>query len=339
MALVSVIIAARNAEATLATTLGSVLRQTEADLEVLVVDDGSTDGTAGVAHGIGDRRVSVHASLARGASAARNLGLAAASGRYVSFLDADDLWTADKLRAQRERLDAVTSATVAYSWTILIDGDGEYLFAKPPSHYAGNVHRDLLTDLFLASGSNIMIDRARLRSDVRFDESLGIAEDWEWQLRLAREHEFVPVPAYHVLYRLVPGSRSARATELVTIMSAIARRELAFERDADGLRRTVDATIHEYVALQCVLRAADAIDLRTALAHWAATIADRRRLAQPRTYAFLGLLAALAILPADRRAPALRRLLRSWGKMFGNTALIAQVRDCQRHVAPPMTEP
>ena len=333
MPLVSVIIAARNAEATLATTLGSVLRQTETDLEVLVVDDGSTDATAAVARGMGDQRISVHSEPGRGASAARNLGLAVASGRYVSFLDADDLWTDDKLRAQREHLVASESAVVAYSWTILIDGDGEYLFAKPPSHYAGNVHRDLLTDLFLASGSNIMIDRARLRSDVRFDESLGIAEDWEWQLRLARDHEFVPVPAYQILYRLVPGSRSARATELTTIMSAIARQELAFERDADGLQRPVDAMIHEYVALQCVLRATDAIDLRTALAHWAATIADRRRLAQPRTYTTLGLLAALAILPANRRAPALRRLLRFWGKAFGNTALIARVRDCQRHVA------
>jgi glycosyltransferase involved in cell wall biosynthesis len=302
------------------------------------VDDGSTDGTAAVARGMGDERVAVHSGPARGASAARNLGSAVASGRYVSFLDADDLWTADKLRAQREQLIASESATVAYSWTILIDGDGEYLFAKPPSHYAGNVHRDLLTDLFLASGSNIMIDRARLRSDVRFDESLGIAEDWEWQLRLAREHEFVPVPAYHVLYRLVPGSRSARATELTTIMSAIARQELAFEPDADGLRGTVDAMIHEYVALQCVLRAADAIDLRTAFAHWAATIADRRRLAQTTHVHHPG--PARPRSRSCRRTGAPRRsdVCSDGGESVRKRRADRAGRDCQRHVAS-MKEP
>jgi len=323
--LVSVIIAARNARDTVPATLRSVLRQTLDDIEVIVIDDGSTDGTWEVAAACGDRRVSVQTTPGRGASAARNLGLAVAKGRYVSFLDADDLWTPDKLSGQWTALVDNQSAVVAYSWTILIDECGEYLFAKNPSRYTGNVHRDLLTDLFLASGSNIMIDRERVRGDLRFDESLAIAEDWDFQLRIAREHDFIYVPAYQILYRLVHGSRSARAEQLATTMCEVAKRELTFESRSGDVAPRVDATIHEYIALQCLLRGTEPLGLRTAARHWAAAMADPSRLFNPRAYLTLALLAALSLVSRRRRRPAVQRLLRLYGRMSGRAAVISRV--------------
>jgi glycosyltransferase involved in cell wall biosynthesis len=97
MAQVSVIIPALNAAATIARTLESVFAQTYTDFEIIVVNDGSTDGTVRVLAGYGDR-LKVVSQENRGISAARNAGARASSGRYLAFLDADDLWLPDKLR-------------------------------------------------------------------------------------------------------------------------------------------------------------------------------------------------------------------------------------------------
>ena len=96
---VSVVIPAYNAQATLAQTLASVLAQTLDAWEAIVVDDGSTDGTAAIvaAFAARDPRVRCITGAHRGVSAARNLGIAAARGSLVAFLDADDLWQAGKL--------------------------------------------------------------------------------------------------------------------------------------------------------------------------------------------------------------------------------------------------
>jgi len=319
MPLVSVVIAARNARATLSSTLRSVLGQTLDDIEVIVVDDGSTDGTAVLAAEVGDARVSVRSIGGHGASAARNVGVAAATARYVSFIDADDLWTPEKLRAQWEALVRDPSAAVAYSWTILIDERGDYLFAKTPSRYAGNVHRDLLTDLFLGSGSNVMVDRERIGAELRFDEALHVAEDWEFQLRLARMGPFTYVPAYQVFYRLVPSSRSAQPELLESTMSRIAERELAFEDGRSDLARRVDTMIHEYIALQCLTRASGALDLRSAARHWRAAALHPGWLFEPRAYFILGMLVALAVMPPKRRVPGVQRLLRLYGRTIGRT--------------------
>jgi hypothetical protein len=326
MPLVTVIIAARDACETLPSTLRSVLHQTLEDIEVIVVDDGSTDETAAIAHGTGDRRVVVQSIAPRGASAARNLGFSLARSRYVTFLDADDLWTTDKLRSQQQALSRHESATVAYSWTILIDSEGRYLFAKRPSQYEGNVHRDLLMDFFLGSGSNLMLDRQRMKTEILHDESLTVAEDWDFQLRLARDHEFVCVPAYQVLYRLVPGSRSDQPGEIEQTMSQIAAREIEFVRDPTGVAAHTACGIHDYIALQNLVRPKEPPKLRPAAGHWAMASLAPHRLIQPRTYGMLCTLVGLSLVPAKRRGDALRRLLRFYGKLSNRAARLAYAK-------------
>jgi glycosyltransferase involved in cell wall biosynthesis len=98
--MVSCVIPVFNGENFLAEAIESVLAQTHSSLEVIVVDDGSTDGSADVARDFADRGVRLLSQNNAGCASARNLGIAAASGDYVALLDADDLWLPDKLERQ-----------------------------------------------------------------------------------------------------------------------------------------------------------------------------------------------------------------------------------------------
>ena len=112
-ALVSIIVPCYNAAPFLAATLESALAQTWPRCEVIVVDDGSTDGSLAIARGFEARGARVLAQPNRGASAARNRGFAEASGEYIQFLDADDLLTADKIASQVTLLQKQPAGCVA----------------------------------------------------------------------------------------------------------------------------------------------------------------------------------------------------------------------------------
>jgi len=317
MPLVSVIIPAFNAERTLATTLESLRSQTLSDLEIVVIDDGSTDRTAAVAAAFPDPRICVVSSPNGGLAAARNRGLERASGRYVSFLDADDLWSAEKLESQVQALRARPRGVVAYSWTAILDADGRFLFAKMPCRYEGIVHETLLVNLFVGSGSNVMIDRERLSIEARFDESLCVAEDWDFLLRLAREHEFAVVPRYQILYRLVVGSLSSRVHEMEASLLRSAEREFAaFAPALNALRPRTQAMIREFIAMQCLLRGAPPLDLVLAARTLAASLRSRPRAAlTPRVWIFAAALLILSVTPPARQRAVTMALLRSYGRL------------------------
>ncbi|MEO1801309.1 MAG: glycosyltransferase family A protein, partial [Cyanobacteria bacterium J06629_2] len=120
MPAISVIIAAYNSQGTISETISSVLNQTFSDLEVIVIDDGSTDLTCDRVKEIADQRVKLFPYQNGGVAKARNRGLAHATGEYIAFLDHDDLWVADKLEAQLSALQQSDRAEVAYSWTIIM---------------------------------------------------------------------------------------------------------------------------------------------------------------------------------------------------------------------------
>src|SRR4051812_18502377 len=134
---VSVIIPAFNAEATIAQAVRAVRQQTFGDWELIVVDDGSTDSTVQRAEAIDDCRIRLIAASHAGAARARNLGIAHARGELITFLDADDLWTAGKLEHQVEALRACPAAGAVYSWTAFIDQEGRFLFPKDACHSEG----------------------------------------------------------------------------------------------------------------------------------------------------------------------------------------------------------
>jgi glycosyltransferase involved in cell wall biosynthesis len=212
--LVSVIVPAFDAEGTVAEAVTSALGQSHGELEVLVVDDGSRDRTADVVSSIGDSRVRLLRCANSGQATARNRGVERARGDFLSFLDADDLWTPDKLEAQLARLDERPEAGAAYSWTDCIDERGGGV--RPGSHLSleGEVLAALLQVNFVESGSNLLVRRGVADRVGPFAPELVPCEDWDWSLRLAAVTGFAVVPRAQVLYRLSRASQSADVDRL-----------------------------------------------------------------------------------------------------------------------------
>ncbi len=206
---VSVIIPAYNSENTIKHTIQSVLNQTFADLELIVINDGSQDSTLEVVTQIKDSRVKVFSYSNAGGNVSRNRGLHRAVGEFVSFLDADDLWTPDKLQSQLKALRENVTAKVAYSWTDYIDTNGHFILSGKRINVNGNVYERLLLNNFLENGSNPLICRKSLITLGGFDESLNAAQDWDMWLRLASKFNFICVPSVQILYRISANSVSS----------------------------------------------------------------------------------------------------------------------------------
>ncbi len=208
MATIAVVIPAYNAEATLPQTLASVLAQTWTDFELIVVNDGSQDGTLAILEGVADPRLRILSQQNAGPQGSRNRGLAAVTSPYVAFLDADDLWAPEKLASQLAALEANPAAAVAYSWTDVIDGAGRVIGQGDRAQVEGMVFKSLLEGNFLGSGSNPLIRTAAIRAVGGFDEAIVAGQDWDMWLTLAAVYPFVGVPQVQVFYRKVARSRS-----------------------------------------------------------------------------------------------------------------------------------
>lgn len=245
---VTVVIPACNAQQTLADTLESALAQTCRDIEILVVDDGSSDQSASIAKGYAarDGRVRLIEQANGGVARARNRGVAEARGAYIAPLDADDLWHPAKLERQLRALEAAgPNVGLAYSWSRLIDAEGRVTGALPPSHAEGYVlHRHLAWN-FIGNGSTPLF-RAELLRDHLYDPSLRDAhceggEDYLLQLRLARRYAFVRVPGYLIGYRKTTKSMSSNIlamTRSVSTVFAMLDKDLSgFSRDLARKRR------------------------------------------------------------------------------------------------------
>lgn len=208
MPLISVIIPVYNGEKTIRETIESVLNQSCRDFELLVINDGSQDRTLEIVESIQDPRLKVFSYPNAGQSTSRNRGIALATGEYISFIDADDLWTPDKLEAQVKVLQENPQAAVAYSWTNWIDESSQLLGKGSHITEKGEVFAKLLLNDFVANGSNSLIRRQALTEVGGFDASVTPAEDWDMWLRLAAHYEFVAVPSSQILYRISPNSAS-----------------------------------------------------------------------------------------------------------------------------------
>lgn len=199
---ISVIIPAYNAEKTILSTINSVLNQTFSDFELIIINDGSTDSTLNVANSVEDSRIKVLNYENGGVSEARNRGVKLSRGSLITFLDADDLWTADKLELQLKALKENPKAGIAYSWTFFMDEDGKSHHTIDPIFFEGNVLHNLLISNFIASGSNPLIRKEAIDSVGFFDRSIsGAAEDWDYWIRLATKWTYAVVPKEQIFYR------------------------------------------------------------------------------------------------------------------------------------------
>ena len=209
MPVISIVIPAYNAERTILETIASVQKQTFADFELIVINDGSTDRTLDLLKTIEDDRLKVFSYSNGGSSTARNRGICKSTGEFIAFLDADDLWADDKLEMQLAALKEHPSAGLAYSWTYVMSEDGELLYPVEPT-LNGAVYADLLLYNFLSNGSNPLIRRQTIESIGEFCPDLESAEDWNYWLRIAAKWDIISVPKHHVFYRRSANSKSTK---------------------------------------------------------------------------------------------------------------------------------
>jgi GT2 family glycosyltransferase len=213
--LVSVVIPTRNRAGLLAGALESVASQSHRPLEVIVVDDGSTDETAQVFEAwrlqqSRDRRLTVRMvrSDEVGANAARNLGCEEATGELVAFLDSDDRWDRRKVACQVQRLNERPQAAGVYCGVQNRRLDtGEVASPPPRSYPEGDLLRQLLVCDVTAPTSCWLLRLACLEEVGGFDERLPARQDWDLWIRLAEKYKIVAVPQVLVDEGQHPGER------------------------------------------------------------------------------------------------------------------------------------
>ena len=198
---------AYNAERYIEEAIRSVQAQTMEKWELVVVDDRSTDGTAGLIRNLADqdsRIRPIFSQINRGAAGSRNLALDMCQGQYVAFLDADDLWYPQKLEKQLEKA-ANTGADIIYCSYALFDGSGKKCHADFIVEEQTTLERMLVRSVM--SCSTVLLRASAIRAN-RFPTNL-YHEDYAFWLDLLRSG-FTAVGVTEVLasYRVVNGSRS-----------------------------------------------------------------------------------------------------------------------------------
>jgi glycosyltransferase involved in cell wall biosynthesis len=253
MPLISVIIPVYNGEKTIKETLDSVLKQTFQDFELIIINDGSQDATVEIVEGIQEPRIKLYSYSNAGQAASRNRGISHAVGEFIAFLDADDLWTADKLEAQLKALQANPEAAVAYSWTDYIDESNQFLRRGSYISVTGDVYKNLLVVNFLENGSNPLIRAQALAEVGYFDEALPPAEDWDMWLRLAARYQFVAVPSPQILYRQSSHSMSSNIHSLAAeSLEVIERGFIRAPESLQYLKKQSLTNIYKYLTFKAL---------------------------------------------------------------------------------------
>ncbi|QUY44736.1 glycosyltransferase [Acaryochloris marina] len=214
MTKVSVIITTFNSMRFFPETLASVLRQTFSEIEVIVVDDGSSDGISDWITSVEDSRIIFHSQSNQGVSSARNTGISLARGEYIAFLDGDDVWVPTKVERQVKVLDLHEEVGLVHTWLALMDEGSRLTGRVMKPHSEGEIWQEIVESNMIAC-SSVMVRRACLDIAGTFDSTLIVAEDWDLWIRVAASYRISVVRALLVQYRIHPSSKSKRYPEMV----------------------------------------------------------------------------------------------------------------------------
>jgi glycosyltransferase involved in cell wall biosynthesis len=214
---VTAIVPTHNRRTTLQATLTSVLDQRDVDLQVIVIDDGSTDDTGVWLASLDDPRVRVlRHDVPQGAAQARSTGVAAAETEYVAFCDDDDLWSPRKLAAQLDAVAASSGAGWSCTAAVSFVADGSTpveIVHHQPSPSADGVLAGLLTsNIVPGGGSSVLVARDLMQEVGGFRR--GLAEDWDLWIRLALASPMATVDAPLTGYRIWRGAGKSRSSDL-----------------------------------------------------------------------------------------------------------------------------
>src|SRR3989338_1589342 len=210
---VTVLIPCYNRENFVKETIDSALSQSYPNLEVVAVDDGSTDSTPQILKSYGSRiRVIEHSGrVNKGQSAAINLAMRSTESEYVAILDSDDVWKKDKIRRQIDFLEQNKDYGLVYVNGLAIDEKGRELYKLyKPDHVEMNSPERLLLDCYLFVPSCSLVRRSAFTAAGEFDENLRSAQDHDMAVRLAEVTKFKYIDETLWYYRRHPDTQSIK---------------------------------------------------------------------------------------------------------------------------------
>lgn len=222
-ATVGVIVPMFNAERTVRSTLTSICQQTYQALDIIVVDDGSTDESPSIvaSYAEKDRRIRLIGQSNGGVAHARNRGAASTDAEFLAFVDADDLWAPSKIALQLRALrEGGSSAGLAYCWFAHIDQDGRVFSLRHQPDAEGHVLQRMCRQNLVGNGSSMLLRRSAFERVGQFDPSLRArnaqgCEDLLMCLRIAENYEFRLVPQYLVGYRMTNVNMSSDVMQML----------------------------------------------------------------------------------------------------------------------------
>lgn len=220
MPLVSICIPTYNRKGYLKETLESVFAQTYKDYEVVIVDDGSTDGTEEMIKHLG-YNTRYHRQENAGDAAARNKLIELAAGKYITFLDSDDLLMPDAVERMTTVMQQEAEPVIVYGPYLRIDQRGSVIGKDKRRLYSGFVTKHLFQDVFIHSCGS-MFPKNALKEAGGFDTSLRVCSDYDLWLRLSLKYRFLALSEPTFKRRRHPGNLTVRSlqnriTELVVL--------------------------------------------------------------------------------------------------------------------------
>jgi len=212
MPTVSVIIPTYNRAEVLPRAIKSVLAQTYDDLELIIVDDASTDDTAAIVEQFDDNRVQYYClDKNSGANVARNLGIDNAKGDYIAFLDSDDEWKQSKLERQMQQLLSSEEYGASYTAVAQLNVDGQLnAISRASAH--GDISKHLLRGNIVGTFSSVIVSKKVIEIAGKPDPKLPCWQDWEWYFRLSDNTNFSAISTPLTL-RYSEGDQISRSFE------------------------------------------------------------------------------------------------------------------------------
>lgn len=219
---VTAIITTHNRLNLLKQAIDSVRRQTYPDIELIVVDDGSTDGTEAYCRRQPLKYIRVEAAESRGGNHARNLGIRAAEGKYIAFLDDDDRWLPEKTARQVRLIEEKGCEMVFCGMTVetVRAGIATYTDILPHDSHRGDMSRAILYTI-PAVTSTMLFSRDALIDAGLFDEKLNFWQEYELSIRLAQRGPFFFVAEPLAIYRVDTGDRQRKTNKYALWLKAV----------------------------------------------------------------------------------------------------------------------
>jgi len=250
---VSVLIPLYNAQGFIESAIKSAQAQTYRNLEIKVLDDGSTDASAAIVKRMAgqDSRINYSYQDNKGVAAARNRLIGLAKGEYLAFLDQDDHWYADKLRCQLELFDRPAKPALVFGDMLCVSGKGgnfSYFSKRRP--YRGDIFYEFLFKGNFIPVSSVIVKSSIIRRNLPFRAELTIAEDWEMFLRIAKDYNIDYLDQIVGVYQLHDNRLSAKnilreINESEAVLDYWSKKQPAADKDTKRRFRRSKAALNQ----------------------------------------------------------------------------------------------